>query len=150
MEKKKEKIKVEKEKEEKKRMDDIKLNSDEGLSIIPQETKKKGTKEIIQFILDLYRSPNADPLYRTKLMVVGLLTALRLSSALCHLFSFLFFLLIFLFLHFSFSFFYFLFFLSFPFFFFFFLNSISISTTSQKQKTKQKHLQQPTFVPICK
>ena len=51
-------------------MDDIKLDS-EGLSIIPQETREKGTKEIIQFIIDLYRSPNADPLYRTKLMVVG-------------------------------------------------------------------------------
>ena len=28
----------------KKRMDDIKLNSDEGLSIIPQETREKGTQ----------------------------------------------------------------------------------------------------------
>jgi len=49
------------------------LESTEGLEIIPIEIKNQGTKSIVQYILDLCRSPNSSskPLYRTKLMVVG-------------------------------------------------------------------------------
>jgi len=47
------------------------LESTEGLEIIPIEIRNQGTKSIIQYILDLCKSPNSKPLYRTKLMVVG-------------------------------------------------------------------------------
>jgi len=47
------------------------LESIEGLGIIPIEIKNQGTKSIAQYILDLCKSPNSNPLYRTKLMVVG-------------------------------------------------------------------------------
>ena len=53
------------------RIDDIKLESTEGLEIIPIEIRNQGTKSIVQYILDIYKSPNSSPLYRTKLMVVG-------------------------------------------------------------------------------
>ena len=53
------------------RIDDIKLESTEGLEIIPIEIRNQGTKSIVQYILDLCKSPNSNPLYRTKLMVVG-------------------------------------------------------------------------------
>jgi len=53
------------------RIDDIKLESTEGLEIIPIEIRNQGTKSIVQYILDLCKSPNSKPLYRTKLMVVG-------------------------------------------------------------------------------
>jgi len=53
------------------RIDDIKLGSTEGLEIIPIEIRNQGTKSIVQYILDLCKSPNSNPLYRTKLMVVG-------------------------------------------------------------------------------
>jgi len=53
------------------RIDDIKLTSTEGLEIIPIEIRNQGTKSIVQYILDLCKSPNSNPLYRTKLMVVG-------------------------------------------------------------------------------
>jgi len=53
------------------RIDDIKLTSTEGLEIIPIEIRNQGTKSIVQYILDLCKSPNSKPLYRTKLMVVG-------------------------------------------------------------------------------
>jgi len=53
------------------RMDDIKLESTEGLEIIPIEIRNKGTKSIVQYILDLCKSSASKPLYRTKLMVVG-------------------------------------------------------------------------------
>jgi len=52
-------------------IDDIKLESTEGLEIIPIEIRNQGTKTIVQYILDLCKSPNSNPLYRTKLMVVG-------------------------------------------------------------------------------
>ena len=52
-------------------IDDIKLESTEGLEIIPIEIRNQGTKSIVQYILDLCKSPNSNPLYRTKLMVVG-------------------------------------------------------------------------------
>jgi len=38
---------------------------------MPIEIRNQGTKSIIQYILDLSKSPNSKPLYRTKLMVVG-------------------------------------------------------------------------------
>jgi len=47
------------------------LKSTEGLEIIPIEIRNQGTKSIVQYILDLCKSPNSNPLYRTKLMVVG-------------------------------------------------------------------------------
>jgi len=53
------------------RIDDFKLESTEGLEIIPIEIRNQGTKSIVQFILDLCKSQNSKPLYRTKLMVVG-------------------------------------------------------------------------------
>jgi len=55
------------------RIDDIKLESTEGLEIIPIEIRNQGTKSIVQYILDLCKSPKSksNPLYRTKLMVVG-------------------------------------------------------------------------------
>ena len=53
------------------RIDDIKLDSTEGLEIIPIEILNQGTQSIVQYILDLYKSPYSKPLYKTKLMVVG-------------------------------------------------------------------------------
>lgn len=53
------------------RVDDIKLTSFEGLGIIPIDILEGGSKKIVQYILDLFSSPDADPLYRSKLMVVG-------------------------------------------------------------------------------
>jgi len=53
------------------RIDDIKLESTEGLEIIPIEVRNHGTKSIVRYILDLCKSPSSKPLYRTKLMVVG-------------------------------------------------------------------------------
>jgi len=47
------------------------LTSTEGLEIIPIEIRNQGTKSTAQYILDLCKSPNSNPLYRTKLMVVG-------------------------------------------------------------------------------
>jgi len=47
------------------------LESTEGLEIIPIEIRNQGTKSIVRYILDLCKSPNSNPLYRTKLMVVG-------------------------------------------------------------------------------
>ena len=39
--------------------------------MIPVDILKQGSQKIVQYMLDLYRSPDADPLFRTKLMVVG-------------------------------------------------------------------------------
>jgi len=47
------------------------LDTHEGLEIIPIEIKSEGAQKIARYILDLAKSPNSDPLYRTKLMVVG-------------------------------------------------------------------------------
>jgi len=47
------------------------LGTTKGLEIIPIEIRNQGTKSIIQYILDLCKSSNSKPLYRTKLMVVG-------------------------------------------------------------------------------
>jgi len=52
-------------------VDDVKLELITGLDIIPVDILKQGTRKIVQYIMDLFRSPNADPLYRCKLMVVG-------------------------------------------------------------------------------
>jgi len=53
------------------RIEDIKLESTEGLEIIPIEIRNQGTKSIVQYIFDLCKSPKSKPLYRTKLIVVG-------------------------------------------------------------------------------
>jgi len=52
-------------------VDDVKLELITGLDIIPVDILKQGTKKIVQYMMDLFRSPTADPLYRCKLMVVG-------------------------------------------------------------------------------
>ena len=52
-------------------VDDMALKSFIGLEVVPVDILKQGTKKIVQFMLDLFRSPDADPLYRCKLMVVG-------------------------------------------------------------------------------
>ena len=49
----------------------MKLKSFDGLGMIPIDILQQGCKKIVQYMLDLFRSPEADPLYRTKLMVVG-------------------------------------------------------------------------------
>ena len=47
------------------------MTSFDGLGMIPIDILKQGSQKIVQYMLDLFRSPDADPLYRTKLMVVG-------------------------------------------------------------------------------
>ena len=49
----------------------MKLESVEGLGIIPIDILQQGTKKIVEYLLDLFRSPSGDPLFRSKLMVVG-------------------------------------------------------------------------------
>jgi len=49
----------------------MKLESVEGLGIIPIDILQRGTKKIVEYMLDLVRSPSGDPLFRSKLMVVG-------------------------------------------------------------------------------
>jgi len=49
----------------------MKLESFEGLEIIPIDILQQGTKKIVEYMLDLFRSPSGDPLFRSKLMVVG-------------------------------------------------------------------------------
>ena len=53
------------------RIEDMKLESLEGLRIIPIEILQAGTKKIVEYMLDLYRSSGGDPFFRSKLMVVG-------------------------------------------------------------------------------
>jgi len=52
-------------------MVDIELTSFDGLGMIPIDILKQGSQKIVQYMLDLFCSPDADPLFRTKLMVVG-------------------------------------------------------------------------------
>ena len=49
----------------------MKLEYFEGLGIIPIDILQRGTKKIVEYMLDLFRSPSGDPLFRSKLMVVG-------------------------------------------------------------------------------
>ena len=49
----------------------MKLESFEGLGIIPIDILQLGSKKIVEYLLDLFRSPSGDPLFRSKLMVVG-------------------------------------------------------------------------------
>jgi len=53
------------------RLDDIPLEKGDGLGIIPLEILGKGTKAITKFILDLYKAPEGEALYRSKIMTVG-------------------------------------------------------------------------------
>ena len=39
--------------------------------MVPMEILRQGSRKVVLFLLDLFVSPNADALYRTKLMVVG-------------------------------------------------------------------------------
>jgi len=52
-------------------MDDFQLTSFEELGMIPIDILSNGTKKIIPYMLDLFRSPEGSPLFRSKLMVVG-------------------------------------------------------------------------------
>ena len=52
-------------------MDNVELTSFDGLGMIPIDILKLGSQRIVQYMLDMFRSPDADPLFRTKLMVVG-------------------------------------------------------------------------------
>jgi len=52
-------------------LDDIPLPSEEGLAAIPCDLLVQGTKKITEYVLDCFRAPECDPIYRTKLMVVG-------------------------------------------------------------------------------
>ena len=47
------------------------MTSFDGLGMIPIEILMLGSQKIVEYMLDLFRSPDADPLFRTKLMVVG-------------------------------------------------------------------------------
>ena len=47
------------------------MTSFDGLGMIPIDILKQGSQKIVQYMLDLFRSPDADPLFRSKLMVVG-------------------------------------------------------------------------------
>lgn len=49
----------------------MKLKSFEGLGIIPIDILAQGSQKIVRYLLDLFRSPEADPLFRSKIMVVG-------------------------------------------------------------------------------
>ena len=49
----------------------MKLTSFDDLGIIPVDILQQGTKTIVQYMLDLFRSPDGEPLFRSKLMVVG-------------------------------------------------------------------------------
>ena len=46
------------------------MTSFAGLGMIPVDILKQGSRKIVEYMLDLFRSPDADPLFRTKLMVV--------------------------------------------------------------------------------
>ena len=52
-------------------MENVELTSFDGLGMIPIDILKQGSQKIVEYMLDLFRSPDADPLFRTKLMVVG-------------------------------------------------------------------------------
>jgi hypothetical protein len=47
------------------------LISFDGLGIVPIDILQQGTRKVVQYMLDLFRSPDGDPLFRSKLMVVG-------------------------------------------------------------------------------
>jgi len=49
----------------------VTLVSHEGLGIIPRTILEQGTWTVAQYLLDLFKSKDADPDFRTKLMVVG-------------------------------------------------------------------------------
>jgi len=53
------------------RVDDGKIDSFEGLRIIPEELLQHGLKKSIEFMLDLYRSPSGESLFRSKILAVG-------------------------------------------------------------------------------
>ena len=52
-------------------IDDVKPASFEGLRMVPIDILQQGSRKIVEFMLDMYRSPDGDALYRSKLMVVG-------------------------------------------------------------------------------
>jgi len=53
------------------RMPEVELDSFQGLGIIPLDILQQGSRKIVTYVLDLFRSPFTEPLYRSKLMVVG-------------------------------------------------------------------------------
>jgi len=52
-------------------VDDVKLESHEGLGIIPAEILGRGSKRAVGFMLALFRSPKSSPIFRTKLILCG-------------------------------------------------------------------------------
>jgi len=52
-------------------LDSIPLESYEGLQLIPREVLSGGSLSAAMFLLDLFRSPEGSPLYRSKIMTVG-------------------------------------------------------------------------------
>jgi len=53
------------------RVDDVKLDSYQGLGMIPREILDQGSKVTINYLLDLFRSPEGEALFRSKIMAVG-------------------------------------------------------------------------------
>jgi len=49
----------------------VELESFEGLGMIPKEILDQGSQGIVKFLLDLFRSPEGDALFRSKIMTVG-------------------------------------------------------------------------------
>jgi len=45
--------------------------SHNGLELVPEAILSQGSKTIVEYILDLYRSPDGESLYRSKIMTVG-------------------------------------------------------------------------------
>jgi len=52
-------------------MPDTDLQEAEGLEIIPEDVREEGSKRVVTYMLDLYKSHRIDRLYRSKIMVVG-------------------------------------------------------------------------------
>jgi len=53
------------------KLDDVFLPSFEGLGMIPVDILQQGASKIVGYLSDLSLAPSADPLFRSKLMVVG-------------------------------------------------------------------------------
>ena len=53
------------------RLDEIQFENPTGLDIIPLDVRQRGAPDVARFMMDLFRSPKAPPIYRSKIMVVG-------------------------------------------------------------------------------
>jgi len=52
-------------------VEDVKIENYQGLGIIPKEILDQGLKAVVNFLLDLFRSPEGEAHYRSKIMTVG-------------------------------------------------------------------------------